>query len=544
MGFYVREYNRRAKAILNDAIKTAIFIDENALEPYHRETKNGRPDVVETEKLTKKIFRHFNNRNVSFEIHKFKGVDTAKKKIRNKDIVLLDWHLDGETSGEEYALELLEEIVKEDQIHFCCIYTNSPKEGVLNNCLSYFSGYTKQFCDAVREEYQVDDEVVAQIKPFLDMLLASNNPNDRDEIVKVIKKLRTGNGIIDYINEIEPIRELSLSNKVNCLLYASKPELIKSPRSETPKIDFLSKKDFTFIIGNTVIIILNKDHANDSRELFSKIKNEIIKRQNSYLLMLGLELQNQIKKSSAFINGNVLDVQNKTIAYHWAQSISNENGIGFSKFIKQVLTEQISNNIDQYDFSLLNETNFLKTNDISKQQDPEQLSKINTFYNGSTIKNDKPLSYGDIFYCQANKSYYLCITALCDCLHPKNIKNKFFFVEGKKLKINRAIDLSDEAFISYIDDKTSISWVQLGKGSKNDQHKPVYIKPIQLFIPETNITDGKLKVNDWENTEQKVSELELEYKFTLRQNYTQRIANHAFSHPIRVGIDFVKKNNI
>ena len=35
--------------------------------------------------------------------------------------------------------------------------------------------------------------------------------------------------------------------------------------------------------------------------------------------------------------------------------------------------------------------------------------------------------------------------------------------------------------------------------------------------------------------------IKLEYKFTLRTNYTQRIANHAFSHPLRVGIDFVKR---
>ena len=37
-------------------------------------------------------------------------------------------------------------------------------------------------------------------------------------------------------------------------------------------------------------------------------------------------------------------------------------------------------------------------------------------------------------------------------------------------------------------------------------------------------------------------ECELEYITTIRQNYTQRIANFAFSHPVRVGIDFVKKS--
>ena len=32
----------------------------------------------------------------------------------------------------------------------------------------------------------------------------------------------------------------------------------------------------------------------------------------------------------------------------------------------------------------------------------------------------------------------------------------------------------------------------------------------------------------------------VQYITTIRQNYAQRIANHAFSYPLRVGVDFVK----
>lgn len=35
--------------------------------------------------------------------------------------------------------------------------------------------------------------------------------------------------------------------------------------------------------------------------------------------------------------------------------------------------------------------------------------------------------------------------------------------------------------------------------------------------------------------------LELMYISTIKQNYAQRIANQAFVHPARVGVNFIKK---
>ena len=37
-----------------------------------------------------------------------------------------------------------------------------------------------------------------------------------------------------------------------------------------------------------------------------------------------------------------------------------------------------------------------------------------------------------------------------------------------------------------------------------------------------------------------LQQLSFEYITTIKQNYAQRIANHAFTHPVRVGVDFVK----
>jgi len=42
------------------------------------------------------------------------------------------------------------------------------------------------------------------------------------------------------------------------------------------------------------------------------------------------------------------------------------------------------------------------------------------------------------------------------------------------------------------------------------------------------------------NKEGKKKSKEVKYITTIRQNYAQRISNHAFSYPLRVGVDFVK----
>lgn len=540
MSFYLREYKKKAKTILQDAIQSVVFIDENALEPYQSIIKeDNTADSIQTQKLSKSLYKHFNRNNISLDIHKFSSVEQAKTKIKNKDIVLLDWHLDGVQSGEEHALQILEEIVKEEHIHFCCIYTNSQLDNVINNCVTYFSGYTEDFCTNVLEEYELDDDLVEKANPFLDRIFALPNPNDLMAIKKIATDLKKIPDLARSISRIEPLKSLeSFNHKLKCLAYAAKSKLFKSNNPAIPTIDFLNKSENVFSIRNTVVIILKKDHAKDSEKLINKILDEIIEKHNSYLLMLGLEMQTYIKRSCAFITGDVLDVKNETIAYHWHQNIKNKNEVNFEDFVKQIMVDQIDSKIKRGNFILLKKDKFLNENRIRKTHDYKQLARINAFYNGSIIEGERLLNYGDIMFSPENNEYFLCITALCDCLHPKNINFRFFFVKGSKYSVESAIELGDEAFISYISDDECINWIQSGPATNRDNQKPVYIKPIQLYIPNSKITKNKITVLDWKGEES--IKMSLEYKFTLRPQYAQRISNHAFSHPLRVGIDFLK----
>ena len=104
----------------------------------------------------------------------------------------------------------------------------------------------------------------------------------------------------------------------------------------------------------------------------------------------------------------------------------------------------------------------------------------------------------------------------------------YFFVEGTDISLANGVQKSDGDYISYVEttDKivTCIDWTN-GTGD---------CKPFSFYI-ENNLMQGEKKTLS-------ISYLgtnkEIVYLCTLKENYTQRIANKAFFYPLRVGIDF------
>ena len=100
--------------------------------------------------------------------------------------------------------------------------------------------------------------------------------------------------------------------------------------------------------------------------------------------------------------------------------------------------------------------------------------------------------------------------------------------------------MGDEGFVSFLPDKNCVRWNI--NGSK--EHTPIYIVPESYLVPDNIIRKGKLSVfQSMPNKERKPAlvPLELMYISTIKQNYAQRIANQAFVHPTRVGVNFIKK---
>lgn len=321
---------------------------------------------------------------------------------------------------------------------------------------------------------------------------------------------------------------------------ALNPIFIKSTKPNTLP-ELVDKTNKIIVINNTIVTLIKKDHRRDPKRLVSRLSNQITNSANSFTHLLGIEMQNVFARKGSFVDANLLNISLKTFLYHRHQINGTSDDLPFELFIKDLLIAQAKLNLREERLTILENSFLTSITPKYPKASSGEIAKINTFYNGSALKEERMVNFGDIFHVRDNV-YYMCITPLCDCLYPDaNIKNKYFFVKGISFNdLEEGISLGDEAFISYIDESTCISWAGVAVGSsRTDKHKPIYVKPNQLYIPDGKIVKGKIKAHDFAKEE--AIEFGLEYRFTLRQQYAQRIANHAFSHPLRIGIDFVKK---
>jgi len=203
----------------------------------------------------------------------------------------------------------------------------------------------------------------------------------------------------------------------------------------------------------------------------------------------------------------------------------------FEEFLREILKDQVASFLYEKNLNIFGSLDdYFATKGIQAKIDEllkienadkfkQQSFKLNKFYNLYNLdarKTNDLLRFGDVLKGTVKKDingaetevirYFLCITALCDCLHPKKINNQFWFVEGDiYTNQNKALENNKEFCI-----------------------------PFAMDIYENNVSKG-IKAQYYQQT------VQLEWIASLKENYAQRIANDAFGYPIRVGIDFVKR---
>lgn len=507
-------YEETALKIIKDAIKSAIFIDENAREPFMAEEPG---EAMRSEEL----YKDFRAKGISLSIYKYDDAtyDAHKEYLfNNRDLVLLDWKLDGE-AGEDKSLMILSDIIrKQPHIHFCVIYTSEQPDIVFNNILSFFSGVTKDECDEICIEFAEHEETIAQLSSsLLDLRRYHLIKNKRKDILARMledgrnkalnEKIRT-NPSYDYYDYVK-------------IGVAFSKDLKSQYKEQTP-ID-IAPEAKSLCINNTIVTVFNKDQIS-ADQIYGSFSQQVAQYDKGVMHLVGLEMRNIQRKGGTFIDSNVLAVTKETLGYHKMQSDE-----GFSRFIKDVMVEHLKTNIKGDDISIISA--------ISPCEYQEKLESeyaaMNVFYNSQNESEDnKILSFGDVF--TDGDKYYICITALCDCARPKKRDNCFYFVEGFIISRLEALKKGDEGYISYISPELCIRW---DNGASNGEYS--HIVPVNYWVPDNHIVEKKLKLSRFKDDGPK--ECEFIYITTIRQNYAQRIANFAFTHPVRVGIDFVKK---
>ena len=505
-------YEQVAQNIIKEAIKSAVFIDENAKEPYMIE------ETSESERSIN-LYNNFKEKGISLSIYKYSDANYNSLKdylFQNRDIVLLDWKLDGE-SGEEKSLSILSEIVEtQPQIHFCVIYTSENTNVVFNNILSYFSGLTEEQCNDIKFDFAEYEDVIKNVSSnLLELRWYKFIKEKKKEILKRLNENVECNELNKKIKEsdIDYLKlGIAFSNDLKSQLMQPSPSDIAVDIS-------------TICINNTIISVFNKSNTT-ADEIFNTFSKQIANYKKGVMHLLGLEMRNIQRKGETFIDSKVLAVTKETLGYHKKQ-----RGDDFSKFIKDVMAEHLKTNISKVDLSIIEAIPEFDYQDSPDKK--EEYASMNVFYNSQYVMDkNKFLSFGDVFEC--NGKYYICITALCDCAHPGSRDNCFYFAEGNKITLDKALAKGESGYISYISPDCCIVW-----DNKDINGNYSHIVPVNYFVPNNLIKENKIKILRFKNNE--TEECDFKYLTTIRQNYTQRIANYAFSHPVRVGIDFVKK---
>jgi len=529
-------YQNKAKAIIEESIKSAVFIDEKALEPYTEKS----PSEITEEKLSNELFINFRQKKISLAIHKFKITDTADITIKdylfeNRDLILLDWKLAG-NSGEEHSLKLLTDIVERPHIHFCCIYTSEDDiDSVFHNVLSYFSNETKEGYDNIKLNLADVETDILSVLTEIKKISALRDDRSCGRLIGEFRKKHT-----QLVTRIQT----EVDADIKCALIKISiafDNIFKSDASQ-PCPEIISYTEKVVVIKNTIILILNKkDITVDA--LLDKISTQISDSKNSFTQLLGVEMQNVFSKKASFVDPSLFSIPKEALLYHRKQLLADDgNDLPFKELIKEVLLEHAKLNVRTSDLTLLDDV-FLDSLSVDLAEPHiDDIVQINVFYN-SSIKNDETLTFGDVFKDLQN-NYYICITSLCDCLKPSKMKNSFYFAKGEKINDKlQALKLGDSAFISYLSKNQIVRWSAVESGLEAELHKykPIYIKPESYTIPVNNIdANKKIMINQLNDIGVNIP-LEVEYVTTIKSNYSQRIANHAFSYPVRVGVDFVKK---
>ncbi|WP_027076078.1 response regulator receiver domain [Maribacter antarcticus] len=539
-------YEARAQSILKDSIKSAIYIDDKARSFFQKATE--KPEFEE--ELTVNLYNNFKENGISLEIFKYSqgdetNNDTLKFITENRDFVILDWKLLGE-SGEEESLKILNEVVSAKHIHFATIYTSKDDlDEVLLNILSYFSEKDRDYYTDIKENLELEN-FSTQIITLLNQI----NLNRSDS--QIVKKLR---GEIFGINREIPkqISAITGIEDLTCSMIKASIALSDKVKSDTELqcptyVDNINK---IVVINNTIVTILKKSD-NQAKELLENFKNHIINDIDSFNQLLGIELYNHLYRSSAITNDLSISFPKDALIHHRKKLKEDDIGYFFNSFMNEILMEKLSMSIRNRESLLLDDSllNEFEAELDANYSDISSLHKMNVFYNSFYFeKENQILNFGDVFTVEPNENhknspkYLICLTALCDCLRPQDkIKSNFYFAEGSNIDVNKALELGDTAFISFLPNNITIKWTEIASDDLKKAYGPVYVKPLQykVFEKENKIdSHNQIKVHYLDKIGQTKSET-LNYIGTIRPNYAQRIANHAFSYPVRVGVDFVK----
>lgn len=521
-------FETTAKNIIRESIKSAVFIDDEIPEL-------DKPEFCKNQ-YTGPLYKSFQASDCSLDFHTFTGIDQLNDKLlfERKDLIILDWELDSVEPKFTSTLKIIDKAVDTDNLHFVCIYSHrgDDYQDIFKKILAYYSGNSVEKSDSNKKRVLDfldkiglgSDKIVREFKDLTnDFILGIL---DKSTYCKAAIKLQNSE-----ISDRTDKKELtSLLNELysNCSLEEKAVHLFydledSSIYRNNPKNVYKICKENYLQINNTFFAVFKKGEHNID-QLFENFSTTISSAKEAFLTFMSLEIRNKLFTKSALIGKELGNISEDAFFFHQDNINPEESFFEFMiKLWESYNTSWIYKEKLEL-FSVIND--YKKDKSYPDKQADKDLAKLNYYYNiDHTITGkDRKIAFGDVFCIEENQDYILCITPHCDCLTPDNIKGFYHFVKGSNISIEAGLQIGDEGFTSFIKSKDgSIRCIEWST------------KPFTLFISE-----NKRNIHGLHDVIYKDESTKFEYKCSLKENYCQRIANKSFSHPIRVGISFVK----
>ena len=521
--------------IIRESMRHILCIDDEFIGPYDVEAiRSAKEGQLE---FSKSVYENLQNGCGSHvDILKYdRAIEENEwtRMLSDRDLLVLDWELEGENS--ESTLKIIRQALKQ-RIPFICIYTNSPNiEKIYSDIAGYFSGYSKETLGEICDKWEsvgVDQDVFG---PQINDLFA-----EREKNKNIPKKLQEDiQRELDFDDELvkKQLKELKYKEKDSWY-----PLYLKWNQMLLPEI-VLSKAERTekdaIIIDGMLIVCFTKEgveteNAVKPEQLLGVLAKNIIGMPNSIFDIIWLKYSNALRN----ITQNRIDLFSqmdaRALGYFSKNLLEDEEE--FNHSMKTLFRDEIMDALEGEDTKLEEELiEHIKESyqDIIPGNIAEQIAELNEkiMMNHIYSKSKHLIDFGDILESKKEKEdgtkereFWLCITAKCDCCRPQNIEYDYLFVKGtKKGKYSEAIKDAEgkqQSFVSTKEGIIVVSWKELNLRS-------IYI------TSKNNVLE---KPGDCINGNYRGENIQFTYLGNMKENYTQRVANEAFSHANRVGI--------
>jgi hypothetical protein len=572
------KYKEISKQLIKKSIRSAICIDDMFVEPYMTTTEikvrndelssREKREIVLDERLPRELHRSFRQYGeCDLDIYNFRSMEESwvpNHMLNNKDLMVIDWELEGK-DGYECTLKILKQAIDTNEfttIPFIIIYTAKPIEDlqiIVEKIFSNFNPFSsttedlrlnlyRNFIDSFENCFEVTpdidditelfDKLKSKLYEYWKVVDVQIRNQIKFEIDNVInnelqilenKKIKTGNKFKTAL-----VKTFGAKNDIyECLYYLN----VQNGNTENYSVKRINSTEIGFKINTSILTIFCKDiHAGEGvkpEEVFNTFSELISNDPHNFLTLLSIEMRDKFRDDSFKVSERISSLDEKAFFYHlenYKQQFIRYKDQFYDFLLRSWTSEIEAYNLNQQPtvFSVLDEyVNSKNYKKIDKGAIHQEIADLITTLSTINILNrqekDPEIRFGDIFKAKhpdRKFTYYLCITPQCVCVDPEKVDNNFFFLKTESVKhdLTSALTNIEKEFYSIIKDE-----------GKNLSLKWGNCKPFTMWINTNNFYNLKGRYTFFD--------VQLMYVTTLKETFTQRIANKAFGYGTAIGID-------